>query len=94
MRDSSIEVTEENYDASQEAKEQATEAIFESILISLHVHTHTVQKPETADGYRVFVKHRQSATTVTLSEDELKGFSSSKDGTIVHWDVDSGKAKK
>ncbi|KAI7999186.1 U3 snoRNP-associated protein-like YAOH [Camellia lanceoleosa] len=53
-----------------------------------------VQKPETADGYRVLAKHRQSATAVAVSADELKGFSSSKDGTIVHWDVDSGKAEK
>ncbi|CAL5412569.1 unnamed protein product [Camellia sinensis] len=53
-----------------------------------------VQKRETADGYRVLVKHRQSVTAVALSEDDLKGFSSSKDGTIVHWDVDSGKAEK
>ncbi|GMP49312.1 hypothetical protein CsSME_00016340 [Camellia sinensis var. sinensis] len=30
MRDSSVEVTEENHDALQEAKAQATEAIFES----------------------------------------------------------------
>lgn len=40
------------------------------------------------------MKHRQSVTAVTLSDDDLKGFSSSKDGTIVSWDVDSGKTEK
>ncbi|CAK9133499.1 unnamed protein product [Ilex paraguariensis] len=49
------------------------------------------QKPETTDGFRVLVKHRQSVTAVALSEDDSKGFSSSKDGTIVQWDVESGK---
>ncbi|KAI8008379.1 hypothetical protein LOK49_LG07G00974 [Camellia lanceoleosa] len=37
MRDSSIEVTEENRNASHKAKAQAMEAISKSILISLHV---------------------------------------------------------
>ena len=40
------------------------------------------------------MKHRQSVNAVALSEDDAKGFSASKDGTIVHWDVDSGKAEK
>lgn len=53
-----------------------------------------VQKPETVDEFRVLVKHRQSVTAVALSEDDLKGFSASKDGTIVQWDVDSGKGEK
>uniref|UniRef100_A0A5B6ZNM4 Putative U3 small nucleolar RNA-interacting protein 2 n=1 Tax=Davidia involucrata TaxID=16924 RepID=A0A5B6ZNM4_DAVIN len=53
-----------------------------------------VQKPEASDCFRVLVKHRQSVTAVSLSEDDLKGFSASKDGTIVHWDVDSGKGEK
>ncbi|XP_052179860.1 U3 snoRNP-associated protein-like EMB2271 [Diospyros lotus] len=53
-----------------------------------------VQKPESADGFRVLVKHRQSVTAVALSEDDLRGFSASKDGIILHWDVDSGKAEK
>ncbi|XP_057493153.1 U3 snoRNP-associated protein-like EMB2271 [Actinidia eriantha] len=53
-----------------------------------------VQKPETTDGFRVLVKHWQSVNAVALSENDAKGFSASKDGTIVHWDVDSGKAEK
>lgn len=52
-----------------------------------------IQKPESIDEFRVLVKHRQSVTAVTLSDDDLKGFSASKDGTIVHWDVDSGKGE-
>lgn len=51
-----------------------------------------IQKP--SEGFHLLVKHRQSVTAVTLSEDDLKGFSSSKDGTIVSWDVDSGKTEK
>jgi ribosomal RNA-processing protein 9 len=31
---------------------------------------------------------------VALSEDDSRGFSASKDGTIFHWDVDSGKREK
>ncbi|WOG84912.1 hypothetical protein DCAR_0104097 [Daucus carota subsp. sativus] len=53
-----------------------------------------VQKPETSKGFRVLVKHRQSVTAVALSEDDLKGFSASKDGTIVQWDIESGKTEK
>ncbi|KAI5587657.1 hypothetical protein BDE02_05G048800 [Populus trichocarpa] len=53
-----------------------------------------VQKPESVDGFEVLVKHRQSVTAVCLSDDDSKGFSASKDGTILHWDVDSGKAEK
>lgn len=40
------------------------------------------------------MKHRQSVTAVALSEDDFKGFSASKDGNILHWDVDSGKSEK
>lgn len=53
-----------------------------------------VQKPETIDGFRGLVRHQQSVTSVALSEDDSKGFSASKDGTIFHWDVDSGKSEK
>lgn len=53
-----------------------------------------VQIPETSGGFRVVVKHRQSVTAVALSEDDLKGYSASKDGTIVHWDIESGKSEK
>ncbi|KAL3503992.1 hypothetical protein ACH5RR_033833 [Cinchona calisaya] len=53
-----------------------------------------VQKPEMGDGFRILVKHRQSVTSVALSGDDLRGFSASKDGNILHWDVDSGKTEK
>ncbi|KGN52615.1 U3 snoRNP-associated protein-like YAO [Cucumis sativus] len=53
-----------------------------------------VQKPVARDEFQLLIKHRQSVTAVALSEDDLKGFSSSKDGTILHWDVESGKGEK
>ncbi|XP_042518802.1 U3 snoRNP-associated protein-like EMB2271 [Macadamia integrifolia] len=53
-----------------------------------------VQKPTSVDQFRVLVKHRQSVTAVALAADDLRGFSASKDGTIIHWDVDSGKSEK
>ncbi|KAK9267854.1 hypothetical protein L1049_010291 [Liquidambar formosana] len=53
-----------------------------------------VQRPASSDEFRVLVKHRQSVTAVALSEDDLKGYSASKDGIITHWDVDSGKGEK
>lgn len=53
-----------------------------------------VQKPEESDEFRILVKHHQSVTAVALSEDDSLGFSASKDGSIVHWDVESGKTVK
>ncbi|XP_022877568.1 U3 snoRNP-associated protein-like YAO isoform X3 [Olea europaea var. sylvestris] len=53
-----------------------------------------VQKPETTEGFRFLVKHRHPVTAVALSEDDTRGFSASKDGTIFHWDVNSGKTEK
>ncbi|ESR62163.1 hypothetical protein CICLE_v10014949mg [Citrus x clementina] len=53
-----------------------------------------VQKPEATDEFRGLLKHRQSVTAVALSEDDSKGFSASKDGSILHWDVSSGKGVK
>ncbi|KAM1765611.1 hypothetical protein ACFX11_004719 [Malus domestica] len=53
-----------------------------------------VKKPESTDEFRILVKHRQTVTAVVLSENDLRGFSASKDGTILHWDVDSGKSEK
>ncbi|WCJ31696.1 U3 snoRNP-associated protein-like EMB2271 [Euphorbia peplus] len=53
-----------------------------------------VQKPETVPGFENLVKHRHSVTAVCLSDDELKGFSASKDGTILQWDIDTGKGEK
>ncbi|XP_057754064.1 U3 snoRNP-associated protein-like EMB2271 [Arachis stenosperma] len=56
-----------------------------------------VQVPETSGtdgGFRVLVKHRHSVTAVALSEDDTKGFSASKDGSIMQWDVSTGKFEK
>ncbi|KAJ6832095.1 U3 snoRNP-associated protein-like YAOH [Iris pallida] len=53
-----------------------------------------ILNPEPLDEFRPLVKHRQSVTSVTLSEDDTRGFSASKDGYIVHWDVESGKSEK
>ncbi|XP_047972419.1 U3 snoRNP-associated protein-like YAOH [Salvia hispanica] len=53
-----------------------------------------VQKPETSQGFQFLVKHRQPVTCVALSEDDSRGFSASKDGAIVHWDVETGKTEK
>ncbi|KAL3833707.1 hypothetical protein ACJIZ3_008443 [Penstemon smallii] len=53
-----------------------------------------VQKPETSEGFRFLVKHRQPVSAVVLSEDDSRGFSASKDGVITHWDVESGKLEK
>ncbi|WOL05785.1 hypothetical protein Cni_G14516 [Canna indica] len=50
--------------------------------------------PEPDDEFRLLVKHRQSVTAVALAEDDSRGFSASKDGVIVHWDVESGKSEK
>lgn len=52
-------------------------------------------KQEGKNGeFRLLARHRQSATAVALSEDDMKGFSASKDGVIMQWDVNSGKIEK
>ena len=53
-----------------------------------------LQKPETEDEPKLLVKHRQSVTAVAISDDDVRGFSASKDGSICHWDVETGKAEK
>ncbi|XP_008784782.2 U3 snoRNP-associated protein-like YAOH [Phoenix dactylifera] len=53
-----------------------------------------VLSPETLDEFRFLVKHRQSVATVALAEDDSRGFSASKDGAILHWDVENGKKEK
>uniref|UniRef100_A0A7N0SVQ8 Uncharacterized protein n=1 Tax=Kalanchoe fedtschenkoi TaxID=63787 RepID=A0A7N0SVQ8_KALFE len=51
-----------------------------------------VLKP--TSGFELLVKHRQSVTAVALTGDDAQGFSASKDGNILHWDVESGTAVK
>ncbi|XP_008794456.2 U3 snoRNP-associated protein-like YAOH [Phoenix dactylifera] len=53
-----------------------------------------VLSSETLDEFRLLLKHRQSVTSVALAEDDSRGFSASKDGAILHWDVESGKSEK
>ncbi|URE44076.1 U3 small nucleolar RNA-interacting protein [Musa troglodytarum] len=53
-----------------------------------------VSSPQPVDEFRWLVKHRQSVTSVTLAEDDSRGFSASKDGVIMHWDIESGKSEK
>ncbi|XP_074269520.1 U3 snoRNP-associated protein-like EMB2271 [Silene latifolia] len=53
-----------------------------------------VQQPEADAEPRLLYKHRQSVTAVALSDDDSRGFSASKDGCVVHWDVETGKAEK
>lgn len=56
--------------------------------------TFRVLTPEPQDESQFLVKHRQSVTAVALSEDDSRGFSASKDGLILHWDVETGKSEK
>ncbi|MCO5568048.1 hypothetical protein L7F22_021744 [Adiantum nelumboides] len=52
-------------------------------------------KPDVpALGKHVGKRHRQTVTAVALSEDDSKGFAASKDGLIVHWDVEAGSSDK
>lgn len=50
--------------------------------------------PGRQDGFKFIAKHRQPVTAVALSKDSDKGFSASKDGVILHWDVETGKSEK
>ncbi|KAF3323122.1 U3 small nucleolar RNA-interacting protein 2-like protein [Carex littledalei] len=54
----------------------------------------SVVDPIPEDGFRVLIKHRQPVTAVCLSDDDSRGFSASKDGSIMHWDVQTGQVEK
>lgn len=49
---------------------------------------------EPVKGRYVSRRHRQSVTAVALTEDDSRGFAASKDGMIVHWDVEAGMSDK
>lgn len=53
-----------------------------------------VKESGTDQEFKVLVKHKQSVTAVVLADDCLRGFSASKDGCILNWDVNSGKTEK
>lgn len=42
----------------------------------------------------MLVKHHLSVTAIALAEDDSRDFSASKDGIVMHWDVESGKSEK
>lgn len=46
------------------------------------------------EEFRIVQRHRQSVVAVALTEDDARGFSASKGGDIIHWDVESGKKEK
>lgn len=68
--------------------------ICRTCMYDLQCNSFRVKKPKTSGGFKVLLKHRQSVTAVALSEDDSRGFSASKDGNILHWDVESGKSEK
>ncbi|MCO5592689.1 hypothetical protein L7F22_046692 [Adiantum nelumboides] len=43
-------------------------------------------------GEHVGKRHRHTITAVDLSEDDSKGFAASRDGLIMHWDVEAGSS--
>ncbi|XP_078428789.1 U3 snoRNP-associated protein-like EMB2271 isoform X2 [Wolffia australiana] len=53
-----------------------------------------LQKPEATDEFRLIQRHRESVVAVAITEDDSRGFSVSKGGDIIHWDVESGKREK
>ncbi|MCL7046761.1 hypothetical protein MKW94_018772 [Papaver nudicaule] len=56
--------------------------------------TSRVQKPESDDQFELLVRHSQTVTALALADDDLTGFSASKDGSIIQWDVESGTVGK
>ncbi|KAF3525057.1 hypothetical protein F2Q69_00050758, partial [Brassica cretica] len=61
------------------------------VLLTKKQHEETGREHLSSEGFRVLVKHRHSVVSVALSDDDSRGFSASKDGTILHWDVSSGE---
>lgn len=47
-----------------------------------------------SEGRYVGRRHRQSVTAIALTEDDSRGFAASKDGLIVHWDIETGSSDK
>ncbi|GAB2262583.1 hypothetical protein Droror1_Dr00003580 [Drosera rotundifolia] len=94
---------DEDEEGEEEEEDDERESIVAKILEKRHLEesgrtrrliASKVQRPDSEEPASVLVKHRQSVTAVAVSHDDMKGFSASKDGTIVHWDVDSGKTEK
>ncbi|KAI3934506.1 hypothetical protein MKW92_028264 [Papaver armeniacum] len=54
------------------------------------LHLTKVQKPESHDEFRLLTTHSQSVMGIALADDDLTGFSASKDGSIIQCDVESG----
>eukprot|EP00252_Welwitschia_mirabilis_P008340 TRINITY_DN2012_c0_g1_i1.p1 TRINITY_DN2012_c0_g1~~TRINITY_DN2012_c0_g1_i1.p1 ORF type:complete len:530 (+),score=109.46 TRINITY_DN2012_c0_g1_i1:133-1722(+) len=50
-----------------------------------------ILEPSELQDWKILKRHKQSVTAICLSEDDSRGFSASKDGCIVHWDVETGK---
>eukprot|EP00249_Psilotum_nudum_P017521 c26370_g1_i1 orf=79-1659(+) len=53
-----------------------------------------VEPSSPSRGRNVGRRHSQSVTCITLTEDDSRGFSASKDGLIIHWDIESGLSEK
>ncbi|KAF6166095.1 hypothetical protein GIB67_023805 [Kingdonia uniflora] len=97
------EISDEDDDSDGGYKKGKRDSLVESMFQQEHLEENgrvrklfasRVQKPEPLDVFKMLAKHRQSVTAVTLAEDDLTGFSASKDGTIIQWDVESGKYGK
>ncbi|XWS35052.1 hypothetical protein CRYUN_Cryun21dG0093100 [Craigia yunnanensis] len=70
----------------EEEEEEARDSLVAKILQQ--------EQLEESGSVRRVVGSRMSNYRSALSDDDLKGFSASKDGTILLWDVESGKTEK
>ncbi|KAL9224321.1 hypothetical protein vseg_000367 [Gypsophila vaccaria] len=103
QREDEDEKDEDEDEAAREDKEGARDSTVKKLLLQEQLEdsgrtrrfiASKVKKPETGEEPRLLLKHRQSVTAVALSNDDRRGFSASKDGCVVHWDVETGTAEK
>lgn len=70
------------------------EQLEESGRVQRKLASRVVQPTVVPEGKAVGRRHRQSVTAICISDDDTLGFSASKDGMIVQWNVETGTSDK
>ncbi|KAG0565708.1 hypothetical protein KC19_7G009100 [Ceratodon purpureus] len=70
------------------------EQLEESGRVQRKLASRVVQPSVASEGRTIGRRHRQSVTAICVTDDDTLGFSASKDGMIVQWDIETGKSEK
>ncbi|KAG6552195.1 hypothetical protein Mapa_006043 [Marchantia paleacea] len=95
---------EEDAEEKEEAKRGARDSLVADLLqqrqleesgrVQRKLAARVIDSLPVEKGQVVSRRHRQSVTAICLTEDDSRGFSASKDGLIVHWDIEKGQSEK